>query len=120
MIRTALVAAALCIALVVGVAVALAKGHPLAGSVGPSYTISLKSPNGKRVKAVKAGKFTITVSDKSSSHMFHLIGPGVNKKITKVGFEGKKTVVVTLKPGKYRYQCDPHKDLMHASFTVTK
>jgi hypothetical protein len=119
-IRSALIAAALCIALTVGVTVALAKGHPLAGSVGPSFTISLKTPAGKRVKTETAGRFTIAVSDKSSSHNFHLIGPGVNKKITKVGFVGKKTVVVTLAPGKYRYQCDPHKDFMHASFTVTK
>ncbi len=120
MIRTAFAAAALCIALVVGVTVALAKTQPLVGSVGPSFTISLKTPAGKRVKELGAGKYSITVSDKSSSHDFHLIGPGVNKKITKVGFVGKKTVVVTLAPGKYRYQCDPHKDFMHGSFTVTK
>lgn len=118
--RSALLAAALCIALVVGVTAAFAKAHPLVGKVGPSFTISLKSPAGKRVKALAAGKYTITVSDKSSSHNFHLIGPGVNKKITKVGFVGKKTVVLTLPPGKYRYQCDPHHDFMHGSFTVTK
>lgn len=120
MIRTAFVAAALCIALAVGVTVAFAKGRPLAGSVGPSFTISLKTPAGKRVKTEKAGRFTITVSDKSSSHNFHLIGPGVNKKVTKVGFVGKKTVVLTLKPGKYLYQCDVHSDSMRGSFTVTK
>ena len=118
--RPALVAAALCIALVAGVTVALAKANPLVGTVGPSFTISLKSPAGKRVKTLTAGRYSITVSDKSSSHDFHLIAPGVNKKITKVGFVGKKTVVLRLPPGKYRYQCDPHKDFMHGSFTVTK
>ena len=53
--------------------------------------------------------------------MFHLIGPGVNKVLTNLGFTGTKTVVLTIKPGKYIYQCDPHKGSgMKASFTVTR
>lgn len=110
----------LCIALAAGVTVVVAKPHPLVGSVGPDYVISLKTPAGKRVKSIRAGKYSITVDDRSSSHMFHLIGPGLDKRITTVRFRGKKTVVVTLKPGKYVYQCDPHKDVMRASFKVTK
>jgi hypothetical protein len=120
MSRSVLLAAAAAIALVVGVTLASAKPKPLAGSVGPGFVISLKTAAGKRVKTLKTGSFAITVTDKSASHDFHLIGPGVNKRITTVGFAGKKTAVVTLKPGKYRYQCDPHKDFMHGSFTVTK
>ena len=36
-----------------------------------------------------------------------------------MSFVGKKTVTVTLKSGKYTYVCDPHKTLMHGSFTVS-
>ncbi len=32
----------------------------------------------------------------------------MNKK-TAVAFVGKKTWTLTLKPGKYTYQCDPHR-----------
>ena len=103
-----------------GAPFASAKARPLAGSVGPGFTISLKTPAGVKVKSLKAGSYAITVTDKSSSHDFHLIGPGVNTRITKVDFTGKKTVVVALRPGKYRYQCDPHKDFMKGSFVVTK
>ena len=55
-----------------------------------------------------SGTYAITVTDKATIHDFHLIGPGVNKVITTVPFQGKKTVTVTLKKGTYTYQCDPH------------
>ena len=73
----------------------------------------------KKLVALKAGRYTITVSDKSSIHNFHLKGPGLNKEITTVGFVGTKTVILTLKKGKYTFVCDPHFTSMHGSFTVT-
>jgi hypothetical protein len=101
-------------------AVASPKPIPLRGSVGPDFVISLKTAKGKPVKTLKAGTYAITVTDKSSAHMFHLIGPGLNKIITGIDFQGKKTAVVKLKAGKkYIYRCDPHKDSMKASFRVT-
>jgi hypothetical protein len=100
--------------------VATTKPIPLKGSVGPDFVISLKTAKGKPVKRLKAGKYAITVTDKSSAHMFHLIGPGLNKIITGLDFQGKKTVIVKLKAGKkYIYQCDPHKSTMKGSFLVT-
>jgi plastocyanin len=78
----------------------------LHAEVGPNFKIEVEKA-GKDVKTLKAGKYTIKVEDKANLHNFHLIGPGVNKK-TAVGFVGKKTWTVTLKPGKYTYQCDPH------------
>jgi plastocyanin len=90
----------------------------LTGTVGPGFTITLKKA-GKAFKTVKAGKYTITVSDKSNIHNFHLTGPGLNKEITTVSFVGTKTITVTLKKGKtYKFVCDPHATTMKGSFKV--
>jgi hypothetical protein len=89
----------------------------LTGTVGPGFTITLKRFN-KPVKTLKAGSYSITVTDKSNIHNFHLRGPGVNKEITRIGFVGKKTVVVKLSKGTYRFVCDPHFTTMKGSFKV--
>jgi plastocyanin len=89
----------------------------LTASVGPGFTISLKQ-GGKLVKTLKAGTYTITVQDKSNIHDFHLTGTGVNK-VTSVGAVKTYTWTVTFKKGTYKYVCDPHKTIMHNSFTVT-
>jgi plastocyanin len=90
----------------------------LTGTVGPGFTITLKK-GGVMVKTLKAGTYTIRVSDKSNMHDFHLKGPGVNKVITSTPFKGTKSVTVKLKKGKYTYVCDPHATAMHHSFKVT-
>ena len=114
--------ASLVVALVAAVAMlttAQAATPVLKGEVGPGFTIEVKKA-GKKVKMLKAGKYTIKVEDKASIHNFHLIGRGVNK-LTSVEFVGKKTWTVTLKPGKYTFQCDPHAaNGMMGSFKVTK
>jgi plastocyanin len=108
------------IAALVAVSASSAKPKVLKGTTGPGFSIKLKTAAGKPVKTLKAGSYSITVSDRSGSHMFHLIGPGVNKVLTSLGFMGTKTTLVKLKPGKYIYQCNPHKnDGMKASFMVT-
>jgi copper binding plastocyanin/azurin family protein len=89
----------------------------LSGSVGPGFTISLKS-NGKKVKSLRAGRYRITVRDKSDFHNFHFSGPGVNRRITTVDFQGTKSRTFRLRKGTYRYVCDPHSDTMKGSFTV--
>ena len=94
--------------------------HKLIGEVGPGYKIEVTTPADKDVKTTKAGTYTIVVEDKASIHDFHLIGPGVNKK-TGVSFVGKKTWTVTLEPGEYTYQCDPHATQgMKGTFRVTR
>jgi plastocyanin len=90
----------------------------LKGTVGPGFTITLKNAAGKRVSTLKAGLYVIKVADKSGIHDFHLKGPGVNKRITTVGFVGTKTFTVRLKKGRYTYVCDPHASSMHGSFRV--
>ena len=86
----------------------------LNGTVGPGFTITLKKGSTK-VTRLKAGKYSITVRDLSSSHDFHLSGPGVNK-TTSVGGTGTTTWTVTFQKGKtYRFKCDVH-PFMNGSF----
>ena len=76
--------------------------NTLTGTVGPGFTITMNK------KTVKAGTYAITIHDLASIHDFHLIGPGLNKVVTRVPFVGTKTVTVKLRKGKYTYKCDPH------------
>jgi len=89
----------------------------LTGTVGPGFTITL-TQNGKAVKKLKAGKYTIKIADKAIDHNFHLKGPGVNQ-TTSVPKKLNVTWNVTLKKGKYTYVCDPHATFMKGSFTVS-
>jgi plastocyanin len=114
--RTLLLLAALGSALAV-TAPAGAALPKLVGTVGPGFTITLKR-FGKPLASLKAGTYSITVSDKSNIHNFHLRGPGVNKQITAVGFVGTKTITVKLTKGVYRFVCDPHATTMKGSFKV--
>jgi protocatechuate 3,4-dioxygenase beta subunit len=116
MSRIALLAAGAIATLAIAAPVSAMGPTKLTGSVGPGFTISLKKGTAK-VKTLKPGKYSITVSDKSNIHNFHLIGPGVNKTITSIGFKGTKTITVTLKKGRYTYKCDPHPTMV-GHFTV--
>jgi plastocyanin len=90
----------------------------LTATVGPGFTISLRTANGRRVTRLRRGRYRITVRDRSSMHNFHLRGPGVNKR-TAVGFRGTRTWTVTLRRGRYGFVCDPHARRMRGSFRVT-
>src|SRR5918992_967269 len=87
-------------------------------TVGPGATISLRTRSGRRVSRVRRGRYRIVVRDRSSMHNFHLRGRGVNKRTT-VGFRGSTTWALTLRPGIYRFVCDPHARRMRGSFRVT-
>jgi len=97
---------------------AATRASVLRGTVGPGFTITLKTTQGKLVKKLKPGAYTIRIRDLSPIHNFHLFGPGVNKK-TSVQNTGSITWTVRLKAGAYRYRCDPHRAIMHGSFTVS-
>ena len=56
--------------------------------------------------------------DRWGERYFHLTGPGLNKS-TSVSAKGTSTWKVTLKPGTYKYVCDPHASFMKGSFKVT-
>jgi plastocyanin len=119
--RTRMLAAAGVAALAAGAvassAGAGASGGTLVASVSDPLNISL-TQGGKKVTALKAGTYTITVQDKASDHDFHLKGPGVDKS-TSVSGKGTTTWKVTLKKGTYKYLCDPHASFMKGSFKVT-
>lgn len=107
----------------VAVSLAAAQGGSVNGAVGPGFTISLKTPAGKVVRTLKAGKVRFTVRDRSSIHNFQVQGPGSTRGpvrvVTLVGATGAKTVTYTLRPGTYRFYCAPHASQMFGFFTVT-
>jgi len=86
--------------------------------VGPGFNISLKKTNGTKVTTLRRGVYVIRVSDKSSIHNFHLLGPGLTK-ATSIGKVGAVTWTLTLRVGRYQYICDPHASSMKGSFRVT-
>ncbi len=115
------------LALLIAAAVALAvtsAATPMApvkltGTVGPGFTITLKSASGKLVKRLKAGRYTFVIHDKASIHSYGLDGPkGFAKDFTTVPFVGTKTFTLTLKKGKYKYYCRPHESSMFGFFVV--
>ena len=108
--------AAVAAAAAVGAGSAGAATPTLKAFVNDSFKIGV-TQGGKAVKSLKAGKYVIVVSDPSTSHNFHITGPGLNKKTS---VSGKQTVkwTVTLKKGTYKFVCDPHASFMKGSFTV--
>jgi plastocyanin len=96
----------------------------LKGVVGPGFTIKL-TKGGKRVKTLKAGRYKFAISDKSSIHNFVVerakpSKPKIERSITSVPFKGTKTVVMTLKAGRWSFYCAPHESQMHGDFRVTR
>ncbi len=89
----------------------------LNGRVGPGFSISLRTAAGALARLVGAGSYRLTVSDRSAAHNFHLVGPGVNRR-TGVRFRGTVTWTLRLRPGTYRFVCDPHARAMRGSFRV--
>ena len=89
------------------------------GTVGPGFTIGL-TMQGKKVTKLRAGTaYRFVISDRSSSHDFHLSGPGLNRVLTGVGYTGTKRFVLRLKKGSYTFVCDPHSGFMHGGFQVS-
>lgn len=113
--RVAVIVAALAVGLA---GTAGAAPAPLTGTVGPGHTIDLRQ-GGKKVTRLKAGSYRLTVTDRSDDHDFRLVGPGVNRVVTGEEFVGRKTVVLRLKKGTYRFYCAPHADSMRGGFRVT-
>ncbi|TML74611.1 MAG: hypothetical protein E6G13_00425 [Actinobacteria bacterium] len=106
-------------ALVLPAAAARADNPVLIATVGVNdgFNISLKDANGQNVTHLDPGTYTIQVHDLSTIHNFHLSGPGVDE-ATDPETTSDPTWTVTFTDGKYTFQCDPHRTVMHGSFTV--
>ena len=89
----------------------------LDGTVGPGFTITL-TKGGQPVTTLAAGTYVLKVDDRAGIHNFHLAGPSIDVS-TAVDFVGKKSFTITMKPGTYRFLCDPHRTLMHGLFVVS-
>jgi hypothetical protein len=89
----------------------------LFGTVGPGATFVLKDKAGKSVRALKPGKYTITVQDFSKAQNFHLVGPGLNLKTSLRG-KGSNGWAVVLKAGTFRYYSDGSPTKLKGSFSV--
>jgi plastocyanin len=102
-----------------GSARSAATSIPLTGSVGQadSFSITLKDAKGLSVTQLDPGTYTITVSDFSSLHNFHVFGPGVDQ-TTDVDGTGTVTWEVTVTDGVYTYRCDAHATQMKHTFHV--
>lgn len=117
-LRLVLVVLVAALALVtVPAAVSAPAATRLVATVGPGFTITLKTASGTRVRVLKPGAYTITVRDRSNIHNFHLKGPGVNKD-SGVTVVATRTWTVRLRAGRYVYVCDPHASSMRGTFTV--
>ena len=91
----------------------------LVGTVGPGYSITLKQGSADAT-ALKAGTYTLAVSDQATMHDFALQAPdGTVTQITDLPFTGTKRTVVKLTPGTWIYFCQPHATQMRGSFTVS-
>lgn len=117
--RAALAVATIGLALALtATAAAAPAAKTVQGTVGPGFTIKLTLAGKKVTKLKKGVPYRFQIRDRSAIHDFHLMGPGVNRVLTGVGFTGTKSVVLKLRKGTYRFVCDPHASFMHGSFRV--
>jgi plastocyanin len=90
----------------------------LVATVGPGNAIAVRTPGGALVRQTPAGPYRITVRDRSRTHNFHLIGPGVNRRTT-VPFVGTQTWDVTLQNGQlYRFNSTPQAAVVQGAFVA--
>jgi plastocyanin len=116
--RTLLLAVAVAAALAASTSTSAASPQSVTGTVGPGFTIVLTKSGHKVTKLKAHTPYRFVISDRATIHDFHLRGPGVDRVLTSVGFQGTKSYTLTLKKGTYRFFCDPHASIMHGSFTV--
>ena len=90
----------------------------LTAAVGPANTISLRNARGVNVRTLKAGRYRITVRDRSRLHSFHLVGVSLNRKTTVAGM-GTFTWTVTLRRGKLSFYSDHPRLKMRKTVSVT-
>lgn len=76
-------------------------------TVGPDQRIGTYYSDGRPLTRIPPGTYTIQVHDLSTSHDFHLTGPGVDMK-TAVSEIEHPIWTVTFRAGTYKFKCDVH------------
>jgi hypothetical protein len=85
-----------------------------------AYRISLTFPDGRRVKSIPAGTYTLVVHDYSKIHNFALGSRTQNKRLLTTGIPwvGTRRYTVRLVAGSYAYACSAHFRTMNGTFVV--
>jgi plastocyanin len=117
-IRTSLLVIAVAAVLGTAALAAAAPAPTVTGTVGPGFTIVLTKGGHKVTKLKAHTRYRFVINDRAAIHDFHLRGPGIDRVLTSVDFQGTKTFTLTLKKGTYHFLCDPHASFMHGSFSV--
>ena len=117
-------AAAALVALSLVFAPAAGSANPvLVGKVGlhDRYSITLTFGNGRKVRSLPAGTYTLVVHDYSSIHNFALGSQTQNKRLLTTGIPwiGTRRYTLRLIPGRYAYACSAHYQTMNGTFVVT-
>ena len=117
-IRTWLLGIAAAAALAAAAPTSAAPAVTVTGTVGPGFTIVLTKGGHKVTKLKAHTPYRFVIRDRAAIHDFHLRGPGIDKVLTSVDFQGTKAYTLRLKKGTYRFFCDPHASFMHGNFRV--
>jgi hypothetical protein len=101
-----------------GVAAAEAASPPrLIGTVGFGQ-ITFKNEAGLTIKTLKAGRYSVSVVDRSATQNFHLRGTGINL-LTGIAFEGTESWTVRFRKGTtIKYYSDHASKSLRGSFTI--
>lgn len=122
MLRTLVV----CLAVLAALAAPAAADDPnvIFATVGPTQMIVLsadgfypREPFHPLDHAV-VGTYDLKISDRSSAHNFHLVGPNYDQETTVDGV-GDVDWTVPLVPGVYHFYCDPHPGEMSGYLVVS-
>ena len=90
----------------------------LHASVGPGFEISLTYDDGTTVASPPAGSYRVLVSDTTSDHNFHLIGPGVDMSTGTEQVGSATWNVIFQNNRSYVFQCDTHPAEMYGTFAI--
>ena len=115
-VLAAVIVAAVAVAVVGARAHAGDQATKLVGSVDDLARIELNNQDGTPVTTLAPATYDVEVTDSTTSHNFHLTGPGVDRS-TGVAATGTETWTLALAEGTYDYVCDLHAS-MHGTFAV--
>jgi plastocyanin len=86
-------------------------------TAGPGQQIGVFYADGRRMTRIPPGTYTIQVHDLSTTHDFHLSGPGGIDRRTEVSEIEHPIWTVTFRAGTYTFKCDVHAS-MKGTFVV--